>query len=62
MAWYAGGVILYLVLIVTLGVLTLRKGHWVLFVVGIFLPFLWLVGAVMPPKRRAGRPRRVRAV
>jgi hypothetical protein len=62
MAWYAGGAILYLVLIVTLGVLTLRKGHWVLFVVGIFLPFLWLVGAVMPPKRRAGRARRVRAV
>ncbi|HEX4777270.1 MAG TPA: hypothetical protein VFW74_10905 [Acidimicrobiia bacterium] len=61
MAWYAGGFILYLVLIVTLGVLTLRKGHWVLFVVGIFLPFLWLIGAVMPPKRRAGRTRRMRA-
>jgi len=52
MYWIGGG-ILYLVLILTLGVLTLRKGHWVMFVVGIFLPFMWLIGAVIPPVRRA---------
>ena len=28
---------------------TLRKGHTVLFWVGIFLPFLWIVGALMHP-------------
>jgi len=52
MPYYIGGGILYLVLMVTLGVLSIRKGHWILFLVGILLPFLWLVGAVMPPTRR----------
>ena len=41
--------ILYFVLLVTLGTLTLRKGHTALFVIGIFLPFLWLIGAVIGP-------------
>jgi hypothetical protein len=50
--WWFGGVILYLVLIVTLGVLTLRKGHYWLFGFGIIFPFLWLIGAVMPPPMR----------
>jgi hypothetical protein len=40
---------LYLVALTSLGVSTLRKGHTVLFVVGIFLPFLWIVGALMAP-------------
>ena len=52
MYFYIGGGILYLVLLVTLGVVTLRKGHIVLFIVGIILPFLWLVGAIMPPVSR----------
>ena len=30
--------ILYVILLVTLGVATLRKGHWVMFTLGIFLP------------------------
>ena len=44
-----GGVVLYLVLLITLGVITLRKGHWVMFIIGIFLPIFWLIGAVIPP-------------
>jgi hypothetical protein len=48
---YIGGGILYLVLIVTLGVLCLRKGHWVIFIIGIFLPFFWLIGAILPDRR-----------
>ncbi len=52
MIWAIGGAILYFVLIVTLGVMTLRKGHWVIFIIGIFLPFLWLFGAIMPSRRR----------
>jgi hypothetical protein len=51
MVWIVGGAILYFVLIVTLGVMTIRKGHWVIFVIGIFLPFFWLIGAVMPSRR-----------
>jgi hypothetical protein len=55
MWWAFGGLaaILYFVLIVTLGVMTIRKGHWVMFVVGIFLPFFWIIGALMPPVQQA---------
>jgi 4-amino-4-deoxy-L-arabinose transferase-like glycosyltransferase len=43
---------IYLVLIVTIGVITFRKGHWVLGLIGFIFPILWLVGAILPPKRR----------
>ena len=50
MWWGIGlGGILYLVLVFTLGVITLRKGHWVMFIFGIFLPLFWVIGAVIPP-------------
>ena len=52
MGWYIGGGILYLVLLVTLGIMTIRNGHVVMFIVGLFLPFLWLIGAIMPPAVR----------
>ena len=51
MIWIGGG-ILYLVLIVTLGVMSIRKGHWVMFIIGIVLPFFWLIGALLPPVRQ----------
>jgi hypothetical protein len=51
MPWIIGGATLYIVLLVTMGVLTLRKGHWVMFIVGIFFPLFWLIGAIMPPVR-----------
>jgi hypothetical protein len=62
MVWVFGGGLIYLVLIVTLGTLTVRNGHWVLFVLGIFLPLLWVIGAVMRPPApvyagRSNRPR-----
>jgi hypothetical protein len=41
---------IYLVLLFTLGYLTLKKGHVLLFVVGIFLPFFWLIGALIRPR------------
>jgi hypothetical protein len=43
---------LYLVAL-ALGFTTLRKGHTVLFWVGIFLPFLWIIGALMHPTESA---------
>lgn len=52
MEFYIGGAILWVVLMLTLGILTLRKGHWVMFIVGLFLPLFWLIGAVIPPARR----------
>jgi len=46
---YFGVGILYVVLLITLGIMTIRKGHWLMFVIGIF----WLIGALMPPTRAA---------
>ena len=53
MWWGIGGlgVLLYVILIVFFGVKTLRNGHWIMFVVGIFMPFFWLIGALIPPVR-----------
>lgn len=53
MYWALGGigVILYFVLLFVLGMSCLRKGHWVMFIVGIFIPLFWIIGAVIPPTR-----------
>jgi hypothetical protein len=32
--------------------MTLRKGHGWLFVLGIFFPILWLIGAIIQPAQR----------
>ena len=45
---------IYLVLIFTLAVLSFRKGHWVLGLIGFIFPVTWLVGAILP-RRRAYR-------
>jgi 4-amino-4-deoxy-L-arabinose transferase-like glycosyltransferase len=45
--------VLYLVLLFTVAIMTFRKGHWVLGLIGIFIPILWLIGAVLPDKRRS---------
>jgi hypothetical protein len=51
MVWIIGGGIIYLILVVTLGVISIRKGHWVMFIIGFSLPFFWLIGALMPSRR-----------
>jgi hypothetical protein len=50
-AWAISMSILYLVLIVTIALLTFRKGHWVLGLFGFVFPFLWVIGAIMPSRR-----------
>jgi hypothetical protein len=45
-------VAIYFVLLITLGIVSLRKGHWVMFIIGLFIPLFWLVGAVMPRRVR----------
>jgi NhaP-type Na+/H+ or K+/H+ antiporter len=45
--------ILYFVLMVTLGVMTFRGGHYWLFGLGIFFPVLWIVGALIAPTETA---------
>jgi hypothetical protein len=48
----AGMAVIYLVLVFTLALMTFRKGRWILGLIGFFLPFLWLIGAVLPSRRR----------
>ena len=52
MQWFLGTVlaVLYLVFIFTVGLMTFRKGHYVLGVLGIFVPLLWLIGAFLPDR------------
>ena len=38
---------------VVLGTATLRNGHWVMFILGIPLPILWAIGALIEPTPRA---------
>ena len=45
---------LYLVLLWTLGITTFRRGHYVLFFMGIVFPVLWIVGAVIAPTSEVG--------
>ena len=44
--------VIYFLLLVVLGVTSLRKGHWIMFIIGIFFPLFWIIGAVMPPVER----------
>ncbi len=44
---------IYVVLLITLGILSIRKGHWVMFIIGIFIPLFWIIGALLPPTRGA---------
>jgi hypothetical protein len=52
--WYEGGGILaffWLALLLTLGIISISKGHWVMFLVGLIFPLFWFIGALMPPRR-----------
>jgi hypothetical protein len=46
---------IYIVLLITLGVISLRKGHWVMFILGLFIPLFWIIGAIMPSRARLSR-------
>jgi hypothetical protein len=58
MPWIGGGLLLYVVLLVTLGVLTFRRGHFVLFAIGFVFPLCWLIGSLVAPRpgHGSGRP------
>ena len=50
MWWGIGfGGFVYLLILFTLGLMTLRNGHGWMFVFGIFLPLFWLIGAFLRP-------------
>jgi hypothetical protein len=52
MGWFFGAGAIYLVLLIVFGILTIRKGHWVMFIIGFFFPLFWLIGGIMRPVRR----------
>jgi hypothetical protein len=54
-AWYFSLGIIYLVLLFTIAVISFRKGHWVLGLIGFLFPLLWLAGALLPRRRLSPR-------
>jgi hypothetical protein len=53
MAFLLGAI--YVVLLISLGILSIRKGHWVMFLIGLFIPIFWIIGALMPSRDRLSR-------
>ncbi|HTZ62594.1 MAG TPA: hypothetical protein VMB51_00665 [Solirubrobacteraceae bacterium] len=45
--------ILYIVLLLVLGLTSIKKGHWIMFLIGIVIPIFWIIGALMPPVQRS---------
>lgn len=43
-------IVLYLGCLITVCMLTFQKGYIALGIIGIFLPLLWLIGALLPAK------------
>lgn len=44
-------VFLWYLVFVWFAIVSLRKRHILWFVLGFFLPFLWIVGAILPDRR-----------
>jgi uncharacterized membrane protein len=53
MAFLFGAI--YIVLLITLGIISIRKGHWVMFIIGLFIPLFWIIGALLPSRDRLSR-------
>jgi hypothetical protein len=50
--WFGGLLgLLYVILLITAGVMTIRNGHVFMFILGFLLPILWIFGAIMSPHR-----------
>ena len=45
--------IVYVACWVYFGLATFRKGHYWMFWIGFFLPFLWIIGALIAPTENA---------
>jgi hypothetical protein len=44
--------VLYILLFLFLGIRSIKRGHWIMFLIGIFIPLFWLIGALLPPVER----------
>jgi hypothetical protein len=51
----AGGItglaVLYVLLFLVLGIRSIKRGHWIMFLIGIPLPIFWIIGGLLPPTR-----------
>jgi hypothetical protein len=52
----------YICCVFTVCLLTFQKGHTLLGIVGIFIPLLWLVGAILPARQGSTYEARQRAM
>jgi hypothetical protein len=56
LALSAGGIgvfgVVYIVLFLWLGLRSIKRGHWIMFLIGIPIPIFWIIGGLMPPVRR----------
>jgi hypothetical protein len=44
--------VLYILLFLFLGIRSIKRGPWIMFLIGIFIPLFWLIGALLPPVER----------
>ena len=44
--------IIWVIVFVMFAFTALRKGHWIMFIVGFLLPIFWIIGALIPPTGR----------
>jgi hypothetical protein len=44
--------LLYVLLFLFLGIRSIKRGHWIMFLIGIPIPIFWIIGGLMPPVRR----------
>jgi hypothetical protein len=42
--------IIYFILFVVFAIMCFRKGHWILGLLGFFIPILWIIGAILPSR------------
>lgn len=48
--WVVLGVV-WLLLLLFFGIRSIRRGHWIMFLIGIFIPIFWIIGALLPSTR-----------
>jgi hypothetical protein len=55
MWWWVGGslAVIWVIVFFMFAFTALAKGHWVMFIIGFFLPIFWIIGALIEPTPRA---------
>jgi hypothetical protein len=48
----AGLAVVYVLLFLFLGLRSIKRGHWIMFLLGIPIPIFWIIGGLMPRVER----------